>query len=414
MTSPTRADAERLDEADPIGHLREHFFLPDGVIYLDGNSLGPLPTAVPERVRVALELEWGVGLIRSWNDANWYPAPLRVGSKIAALVGAGSHEVVVCDSTSVNLFKVLVAACRLREDRSVIVAERGNFPTNAYITSAVGDMVGRRVVFVDPADVPTAIAEAGGDLAAVQLTEVNFKTAQKYDMASITQQVHAQGGLMIWDLCHSVGALDVRLNDSDADFAVGCTYKYLNGGPGSPAFVFVAERHLAGLEQPLQGWHGHARPFDFAQEYEAKPGIERMLTGTASQLGMIALEAALEVFDGIDMQAVRTKSLALTSSFIEGVDTELAGCGFIVVSPREQTLRGSHVSLAHEHAYPITQALIARGVIGDFRAPDLLRLGFAPLYLRHVDVWDALSIIRQVMTARSWDQPEFHERKAVT
>lgn len=409
-----RAGAADLDDHDPLAGARDQFVLADDLIYLDGNSLGALPKAVPERMRRAVELEWGVGLIRSWNDADWYPAPQRVGATIARLIGAADSEVIVCDSTSVNLFKVLMAACRLQPGRSVIVSELGNFPTNAYITTEVARLCGARAVFADPADLPAAIEDAGDDLVVVQLTEVNYRTARRYDMGAITSQVHAHGGVMAWDLCHSVGVHPVDLRGCRADFAVGCTYKYLNGGPGAPAFVFVAERHLAHLDQPLQGWHGHAHPFDFAQQYAPDPGIARMLTGTASQLGLLALEAALEVFDGIDMGLVRAKSTSLTELFIELVDARLGEWGFEVVTPRERDRRGSHVSLAHERAYAITQALIARGVIGDFRAPDLLRFGFSPLYVRHVDVWDAVEILRDVMITRAWDDPVLIARKSVT
>lgn len=410
----THAAIELMDERDPLADLREQFIIPGGVIYLDGNSLGALPKSVPARMKQAIEQEWGIGLIRSWNDADWYLAPQRVGALIAGLIGAQPTEVIVCDSTSVNVFKVLVAACRMRPDRSVIVSERGNFPTNAYITAEVARLMGKTVVFVEPSEVDDAIESAGDDLVAVQLTEVNFKTASRYDMAAITERVHALGGCVVWDLCHSAGVLPVDLNGCDVDFAVGCTYKYLNGGPGSPAFLFAAERHLHQVDQPLPGWHGHARPFEFVQDYEPDPGIARMLTGTASQLGLLALEAALGVFAGLDMHVVRAKSVALTGLFISLVDTELAEFGFTVESPRDGTVRGSHVSLAHEHAYAITQALIARGVIGDFRAPNLLRFGFAPLYLRYGDVWNAVAIMRNVMTTAAWDAPEFLAKKAVT
>ena len=410
----SRRDAEQLDLADPLASLRDLFVLPEGVIYLDGNSLGALAKSVPARMQRAVEQEWGQGLIRSWNDADWYPAPFRVGATIAALIGAQADEVVVCDSTSVNLFKVMIAAARMQPGRSTIVADSGNFPTNAYITSEVARFAGATVLFVEQSEVAAAIDSAGSDLAFVQLTEVNFKTAELYDMAAITAQVHAYGGLAVWDLCHSAGVLPVDLRGCNADFAVGCTYKYLNGGPGSPAFVMVAERHLAAVDQPLPGWHGHVHPFDFAQTFQPDPGIGRMLTGTAPQLGLLALEAALQVFDGVDMHAVRCKSISLTDLFITLIDVELDGHGFAVVSPRDGARRGSHVSLSHADAYPITQALIAKGVIGDFRAPDLLRFGFSPLYSSHAEVWDAVATLRRLMETGCWDAPSFHARKLVT
>ena len=413
-SNSSRRDAEQLDLADPLTALRDLFVLPDGVIYLDGNSLGALAKSVPERVQRAVELEWGQGLIRSWNDADWYPAPFRVGAMVAALIGAQADEVVVCDSTSVNLFKVMMAAARMRPGRRVIVADSGNFPTNAYITSEVARIAGATVVFAEQSLVPAAIDAAGDDLAFVQLTEVNFKTAERYDMAAITAQVQGHGGLVVWDLCHSAGVLPVDLNACNADFAVGCTYKYLNGGPGSPAFLMVAARHLGAIDQPLPGWHGHAHPFAFAQEYEPDPGIGQMLTGTASQLGLLALEAALQVFEGVDMHVVRRKSVSLTDLFITLVDTELTGFDFAVASPRDGLRRGSHVSLSHVNGYAITQALIAKGVIGDFRAPDLLRFGFSPLYSSHTEVWDAVAILRDLMETGAWDAPQFHTRKSVT
>ena len=410
----TRDDVLERDATDPLGSLRDQFILADDIIYLDGNSLGPLSKSVPERMNRAIHDEWGVGLIRSWLGADWYPAPFRIGAKIARLIGANADEVVVCDSTSVNLFKVMMSAARMRPHRKIIVSDQGNFPTNAYITAEVAQLVGAEVVFAEQANVPAAIDAAGDQLAFVQLTEINFRSGLLYDMAAITAQVHHHGGLAIWDLCHSAGAFPVALNECDVDFAVGCTYKYLNGGPGSPAFLFVAERHVSDVHQPLPGWHGHARPFGFEHDYEPEPGIGRMLAGTAPQLSMIALEAALDAFDGVDMQAVRSKSVALTELFIQLADTQLVDMGFAVVSPRNSELRGSQVAIAHEQAYAIMQAIIACGVIGDFRAPNLLRFGFAPLYTRYVDAWDAVAVIRNVMETCAWNDPKYQVRNVVT
>jgi kynureninase len=403
-----------MDALDALASLRELFTLPAGVVYLDGNSLGALPKSVPDRMRDVIENEWGVGLIRSWNAADWYQAPVRVGATIARLVGAQPDEVVVCDSTSVNLFKVLMAAIRMRPGRSTIVSELDNFPTNAYITSEVAKLTDTTVVFAEHSDVVSAIEAAGDDLAAVQLTEVNFRTAQRYDMSHVTAMTHQQGGLAVWDLCHSAGVSPVALNDCHVDFAIGCTYKYLNGGPGSPAFLYVSKRHHDSIDQPLPGWHSHAKPFDFSQDYQPNPGIAQMLTGTAPQLGLLALESALTVFDGVDMRAVQAKSSALTDYFIALADAELAVHGFEVASPRDSFLRGSHVSLVHDQGYAVIQALIARGVIGDYRTPNLLRFGFAPLYLRFVDVYDAVAALRDVMETQAWNSPEFLTRKAVT
>jgi len=407
----TREDCIALDEADPLAQYRRRFTLPPDTIYLDGNSLGAMPANVPARMRQALEQEWAQGLIRSWNDAGWYPAPQRTGAKIAALIGARPGEVIVADSTSVNLFKILMGAARLREERKVILAEHGNFPTDVYIAASVAELTGCELRCVEPEEIPAAIDET---VAAVSLTHVNYKTGKRYDMRAVTQRAHAAGALVVWDLCHSAGAMPLYLNDCGADFAVGCGYKYLNGGPGAPAFVYVAREHLPYLRQPLTGWHGHAQPFEFSHDYVPHGGIDRMLTGTAPQLGVIALEAALEVFDGLDLQALRGKSVALGNLFIDLAAQRLQGLGFELRSPRDAEERGSQVSLAHEQGYAIMQALIARGIIGDFRAPKILRFGFAPLYVRYADIWDTVAAVKDISITRAWDTPEFRARKSVT
>ena len=406
----TRSETEQLDRQDPLAPLREAFTLPEGIIYLDGNSLGALPRGVPGRLRQAVEHEWGQGLIRSWNDAGWYAAPRRAGAKIAKLIGAHPHEVVVCDSTSVNLFKVLVAALRKQAGRAVVVAERGDFPTDVYVAEGVAP----ELHCVAPDALPEAIRAAAARLALLLLTQVNYRTGRLHDMAALTRMAHDQGGLAVWDLSHSAGAMPVDVNGCGVDFAVGCGYKYLNGGPGAPAYVFVAERHQADLRQPIQGWFGHAAPFGFEHHYRPAPAIGRMLAGTPPQLSLIALEEALDVFDGVDLHALRRKSISLCELFIELVETELAGQGFRLASPRESKLRGSQVSLSHEHGYAIMQALVARGVIGDWRSPDILRFGFAPLYVRHVDVRDAVAHLKDVMQTRAWDSSEFRQLKPVT
>lgn len=405
----TREFCLGLDSEDRLSAHRARFQLPQGVIYLDGNSLGALPKSVQQRLREAVEVEWGDGLIRSWNDADWYPAPQRVGSRIARLIGAGAREVIAADSTSVNLFKVLCAALRMRPGRKVILGEKDNFPTDAYIASGVSSLMGAQFRAVEASDVLDAIDET---VAIVSLTHVNYRTGRLYDMAAITARAHEVGALAVWDLCHTAGAMPCDLNGCGADFAVGCGYKYLNGGPGAPAFVFVAERHQEALDQPLSGWHGHAKPFEFVQQYQPATGIDRMLVGTAPQLGLIALEEALHAFDDVDMAALRRKSERMTELFIELVDQELDG--FTVATPREAALRGSQVSLAHEHGYAIMQVLIERGVIGDFRAPNILRFGFAVLYLRFADVWDAVAQIKDVMTTGAWKSDRYMVRKAVT
>ncbi|UBM08541.1 kynureninase [Cupriavidus metallidurans] len=406
-----REDCAALDAADKLAGCRARFALPAGTIYLDGNSLGAMPANVPARMKVAIEQEWAEGLIRSWNDADWYPAPQRTGDRIARLIGAGQGEVIVADSTSVNLFKVLVAATRMRPGRGVILAERTNFPTDVYIAESVAEMTGCELRCVDPEEVMSAIDE---NVAIVSLTHVNYKTGKRYDMEAMTRRAHEAGALVVWDLCHTAGAMPVYLNRCEVDFAVGCGYKYLNGGPGAPAFVFVASRHLEHVRQPLSGWHGHAQPFAFTHEYAPHAGIDRMLTGTAPQLGLISLESALEAFDGVDMEALREKSVSLGDLFIALAEQELAGLGFTLATPRDADQRGSQVSLRHAEGYAIMQALIARNIIGDFRAPDILRFGFAALYVRHVDIWDTIAGLKDIVTSEAWNTEAFRTRKSVT
>jgi kynureninase len=420
--SATRADCEALDAADPLAFARDRFVIPEGTIYLDGNSLGAMPRAVAPRLQDAVERQWAHGLIRSWNDAGWYGAPQRAAARIARLIGAAPDQVIVTDSTSVNLFKLMWAALglqRRREPRrNLIIAERGNFPTDVYVDASVAQAQGLELVCVAQQDVPQAIERAGTRLAVVQLTHVNYRSGRCHDLAGITAQTHAQGGLVVWDLAHTAGAMPVALDAARVDFAVGCGYKYLNGGPGAPAFAYVARRWIGELEQPLVGWHGHAAPFEFEHDWRPAAGIERLLCGTAPVLSLLALEAALEAFEGIDLQALRAKSLALTTLFIEQAREAVGGfgpeSGFGLASPLDPAVRGSQVSLTHAQGYAIVQALIARGVIGDFRAPDILRFGFAPLYLRHVDVFDAAQALHEVIVKREWDQPRFLARKAVT
>jgi len=410
----TRADCEAMDRADPLRGHRAAFTLPEGDIYLDGNSLGALPTAVIARLDRAVREEWGHGLIRSWNDADWYLAPQRAGAAIAGLIGAGAEEVIVCDSTSVNLYKVLMGALRRQAGRGTILSENGNFPTDTYVSQRVAEQTGTRLVTEDSGDILAAIARIGRDLAVLHLTHVNYKTGRVYDMAAITQAAQAQGGLVVWDLCHSAGTLPVDLNGCNADFAVGCGYKYLNGGPGAPAFVFVAGRHIADFWQPISGWHGHATPFAFGHDYAPDPGIARMLVGTAPQLGVLALEEALRVFETVDMADLRRKGQALGDLFIRLADQELSAHGFGLASPRDAAERGSQVSLTHSQGYAIMQAVIAKGVIGDFRAPDILRFGFTPLYIDEDDVARAVSVLGRIMDQGTWDRPEFKTRAAVT
>jgi kynureninase len=414
----TRDDALALDAADPLAALREQFALPPGVIYLDGNSLGVLPKATAARVQQVVQEEWGNGLIRSWNSAGWMDLPKRIGDKIARLVGAGAGELVVADSTSVNLFKVLSAALTVSAadapQRRVIVSERSNFPTDLYIAQALCRERGFELKLAEADDLPALL---DGHTAVLMLTHVNYRSGRMHDMATLTRAAHAAGALTVWDLAHSAGAVPVDLLGADADFAIGCGYKYLNGGPGAPAFVWAHPRHVDRFWQPLAGWIGHAAPFEFKPGYRPAAGIARYLCGTPAVLSLAALECgvdsvlAAQALGG--MPALRAKSLALTRLFAAQVQ---ACCPELErVSPADDSLRGSQVCFSHpEIAYPVMQALIARGVIGDFRAPDILRFGFTPLYLRHVDAWDAAEQLRQVLRAGDWQRPEFHRRQAVT
>jgi kynureninase len=423
----TRDDCAALDRADPLAPLREQFHVPEGLVYLDGNSLGPLPRTAPARVAEVMEQEWGQGLIRSWNSAGWMTLPQRVGDKIARLVGAGPGELVVADSTSVNLYKALSAALQLATEsadaapaRRVIVSERDNFPTDLYMAESLAREHGGRLELLDAADIPARLADGNGhDVAILLLTHVNFRTGRIHDMAALTQAAHAAGALTVWDLAHTAGALPVDLTAAQADFAVGCGYKYLNGGPGAPAFVWVRPALVNRTSQPLAGWIGHAAPFEFTPGYRPAAGIARYLCGTPPILAVAALECGVDTVLAAEplggMAALRAKSLELTRLFARLVRERCAGHGLRIVSPDEDARRGSQVSLARdEGAYAIVRALIERGVIGDFRAPDVLRFGFTPLYLRHVDVWDAAEQLREVLDSGQWREPRFHQRQQVT
>ena len=410
--SLTRADLEALDRADPLAGFRERFIMPDGVIYLDGNSLGPLPRDTPARIAEVVAREWGEGLIRSWNEAGWIDLPGRIGEKIARLIGAPAGSVVVADSTSVNLFKLLGAALALRPERRVILSERSNFPTDLYIAQGMAALLerGHRLHLVEADQIAGAI-DAG--VAVVMLTHVNYRTGAMHDMAALTRAAHAGGALVIWDLAHSAGAVPVDLADADADFALGCGYKYLNGGPGAPAFLFVAPRLQEAARFPLTGWLGHAAPFAFETGYRPAEGVARAMVGTPPVLSLAALEVGVDIALAAPMERVRAKSVRLTGLFAALVAQE---CGevFTLASPADPDAGGSQVCLAHAEAWPIMQALIARGVIGDFRAPDILRFGLTPLTLRHADLWDAVAVLRGIMESGEWGQDRFRQRKTVT
>ncbi|CAA9341771.1 MAG: Kynureninase [uncultured Nocardioidaceae bacterium] len=405
----TRDGAAELDARNPHADRRELFDLPDGMLYLCGNSLGALPTAVPDRVAEVVRGEWGAGLVGSWNSADWTHLSDRVAARLAPLLGVAATDVAVGDSTSVTLFKTMVAAARLRPGRSVLVVEPTTFPTDGYVAAGVAKTLGMELRWCDAAN-PTAALD--DDVAVLALTHVDFRTGAMFDLPGITEAAHRAGALTLWDLCHSAGAVPVDLTGAGADFAVGCTYKYLNGGPGSPAFVWVAPEHQDAVEQPITGWWGHARPFDLALEFEPAPGVQRMTVGTPPVLGLSALEAALSVFDGLPMEELRAMSLSLTELFIALVDERLDG--FEVLTPRDPDSRGSQVSLRHPEAYGIMQALIARGVVGDFRTPDVARFGLAPLYVRHVDVYDAVDHLVAVMEKGEHRDPAYARRNAVT
>ena len=412
----TRADCEALDRADNLAFARERFSMPEGVVYLDGNSLGALPAAALQRVDETVRREWGQRLIRSWNEADWINLPRRVGRKIAGLLGAEAHEIVAADSTSVNIFKLLAGALELlsRNDRTrnVILSERDNFPTDLYIAQGISAAMGSsyELRLVD-GNIEAAFDER---VAIALITQVNYRTGRIHDMKRLNTVASTAGTRILWDLSHSAGAISVELSKAGAELAVGCGYKYLNGGPGAPAFLYVADALQHEFPMPLAGWFGHAAPFDFSAKFVPAPGIERFQCGTPSILAMVALDCGLDTFSGISMPDLRCKSLALSDLFWQLMDAYCGDCGFTCVSPREYALRGSQLSFAHKHAYAIMQAIIDRGVIGDFRQPDLLRFGFTPLYLRHTDIWDAVMVVREVMQSGAWKAESHQQRNSVT
>ena len=424
----TRRDCLARDSADPLASLRAQFAMAgadaEGVIYLDGNSLGALPAATGDRIKAVVESEWGVGLIRSWNSAGWIDLGQRIADKIATLIGAAPGEVVVADSTSVNLYKVLSAAIAIqktRPARAVVVSERTNFPTDLYIADTLARAHGLELVLADADEIPALLDER---VAVLMLTHVNYRTGRMHRMADITEAAHAAGALVVWDLAHSAGAVPVDLNGADADFAVGCGYKYLNGGPGAPAFAWAHPRHVAWMDQeqwrqPLSGWLGHAAPFEFTPDYRPGAGMARFICGTPPMLSLAALECGVDTLLAAaphgGMAAIREKSIALTDLFIGLVESRCGGHDLTLVTPRQASDRGSQASFAHATGgYQVMQALIARGVVGDFRAPDILRFGFTPLYTRFVDAWDAAAHLEQVMASGEWREPRFNVRAAVT
>jgi len=408
----------QADQQDPLARFRQQFALPADTIYLDGNSLGVLPHSALARSQQVISEQWGQGLIRSWNDAGWFELPGRLGNKLAALLGAGADEVVVTDTTSLNLFKALAAALRIQQQahpaRRVIVSERDNFPTDLYMIQGLIDLLqqGYELRLVDEA-LPLEAA-LDDDVAVLLLSHVNYRTGYQYNMAATNELAHRHGVLTIWDLAHAAGAVPLALNAADADFAVGCTYKYLNGGPGAPAFIWVAPRHQDRFWQPLSGWWGHAQPFEMRSDYQPAGGIRRFLCGTQPVVSLALLECGLDIALQADMDAVRRKSLALTDLFIELVEQRCGEHPLTLITPRDHAQRGSHVSYRHPHGFAVMQALIAAGVIGDYREPEVLRFGITPLYLGYTDIWDAVDTLKQILDSGSWDAPQFHRRGAVT
>ncbi|GLX00622.1 kynureninase [Microtetraspora sp. NBRC 16547] len=416
----SRADCHALDAEDPLRDLREEFSLPDGITYLLGNSLGALPRRTAAKVAHTVETEWGRDLSASWNTAGWWDLPQSTGDRLAPLIGAGPGEVLAGDSTSTNIFKVMAAALPLRPGRRVIVSELENFPTDRYVVEGVAKALGayeiRDVGSLDEAldmALDEALDEAlDGDVAAVLLSHVDYRTGALRDMDAITARVRAAGALMIWDLCHSAGAVPVDLRAADADFAIGCTYKYLNGGPGAPAYLYVAERHQDAAHNVISGWHGHAAPFAFEPYYRPADGVRRFATGSPPVLAYSALNASLDIWETVDMSVVRAKSLALTTLFIDLID-ELRP-DLALVTPRDPDRRGSQVSYRHADGYPVVRALADRGVVGDYREPGIMRFGFAPLYLRYVDVYDSATALAEVLDKESWRDERYQQRLTVT
>ncbi|MFL6789811.1 MAG: kynureninase [Bradyrhizobium sp.] len=402
-----------LDLRDPLRHLRDRFTIPDGVIYLDGNSLGPMPRAAASVLNRTIEQEWGHDLVRSWNSAGWFDMPVQLGDRVGALLGAAPGQTLVCDTTSINLFKAIHAAIGLRPDRDVVIAEDAAFPTDLYVIEGAMNSAGRpmqrRLV---GADGPSVEALLDDSVAVVVLSHVNYRTGELLDIEAITKRIHDAGALAVWDVCHSAGVVELAFDRHAVDFAVGCTYKYLNGGPGSPAFIYVAKAHQSAARHPLSGWWGHAAPFAFDRDFQPDAGIKRFLCGTQPIISLRGVDVALGTLDGVELPPLREKSLALTELFIARVTALLPNMN--VVTPREPSLRGSQVSIAFDNGYSVVQAMIDRGVIGDFRAPDIMRFGFAPLYLRFQDVWDAAEILAECVSAEVWHDPRFSHQLAVT
>jgi kynureninase len=409
----TRKDCLQLDDSDPLASFRDRFVIPDKLIYFDGNSLGLMPKSAKPRMLQVLEQEWAQDLITSWNKHGWFHEPLKLGDRLARLMGGGAGNMVVADAISINLFKLLTAAITLRPDRKVILSDTGNFPSDLYVAQGLNNFLNNShsLQLVAPEDVLDAIDET---IAVVMITEVDYRTSRKHDMKAVIAKAHAKGALVIWDLSHSAGAIPVDLLGNNCDFAVGCTYKFLNAGPGAPGFMFVHPNHHNTVSPALVGWWGDAKPFAFNLDFEPAPGIARYQVGTQPILSLAGLSATMEIWDDVDMALVDAKRKSLCETFIACVEQSCDAFGLTLAGPRDMTKRGSHVSFKSGDGYAIMQALIKARVIGDFRAPDMIRFGFSPLYNTHVEVWDAVKILHDILQNRKWDRPEFTARKAVT
>ncbi len=414
----SRETLAELDRTDPLARCRDHFQLAEDLLYFDGNSLGPLPKTSREHLHRVLDQQWGEDLISSWNSHGWIELPRRIGGRIAPLIGADPEQVVVCDSVSVNLFKLLAAATELRPGRRTLLCQADHFPTDLYITQGLAGLRGQgyRVGYVGVDELRDYLLdpERGSDVAVVSLGQVDFRTGRLLDMAEITRSIHRAGALALWDLSHSAGALPVRLDEHDVDFAVGCGYKFLNGGPGAPSFLYVAERHLGRAVNPLAGWFGHRDPFAFNRDYLPAVGIDRFMCGTPPILAMTSLDAALDVWQGVSLEEVREKSVRLGDLFLRLVAERCDGLGLSPACPADADLRGSQVCWTHPHGYEVMQALIEHRLVGDFRSPDILRFGLCPLYQRYVDLWDAVEILRRVLESSIYLEPRFQVRSKVT
>lgn len=413
MAISTRSDLEQLDQEDPLASFRDEFFLPEGMIYLNGNSLGAMPHKAAVRARQIVEKEWAEGLIGSMNTAGWYKLPMTLGRKIAPLVGAKPNEVVLTDSTGIALYKVVAAALQIQPDRRVIVMEGSNFPTNNYMVQGLAEQLddGYTIRFAEADEIMDAIDE---DVAAICITHVHYKTGNILDMRAITERAHSVGAAAVWDLCHSAGAMPVDLNGCNVDFAVACTYKYINGGPGSPPLLFAAERHHGKCRQPLTGWYSHAAPFDFDRDYTPADGIQQMLSGTQPTVSLSTAEVGIDIMLRADIDMIRNKSMRMTDLFIELVEQRCDDHDISLASPREAKRRGSQVSFFHEEGYPIIRAMHDHGVGCDYREPGIMRFGFAPLYIRYVDAWDTVEKLHGILESGVWKDPKYSDCAAVT